>query len=108
MTGRVIVVLVTVPRGKGRDIARRILEKRLAACINVSSVGSLYWWQGSIEEEEEDLLIIKTSSEKYSELERYVREIHPYKVPEIIAVEVEMGFEKYLGWVLSETNATKG
>ncbi len=101
---RVMVVFVTAPRGKGAEIARRIVEKRLAACVNVvSGVKSVYWWQGRIEDSEEDLLVLKTSESRIDELISFIKSIHPYEVPEVIAFPVEKGLGEYLAWVLNET-----
>lgn len=103
MKGKFLVVLVTAPKENSREIARKILEKGLAACVNMYSVKSLYWWKGKIEENSEDLLIIKTTEDAYKRLEEFIREIHPYEVPEIIALEIVRGLDKYLEWVEEET-----
>ena len=98
------VVLITAPRGKGADIARALVEERLAACVNVvSGVRSIYWWKGNIEDEGEDLLIVKTKKCLLSRLKAKVREIHPYSVPEIVALTPEDVLEDYLAWALGET-----
>ncbi|MCE4620317.1 MAG: divalent-cation tolerance protein CutA [Desulfurococcales archaeon] len=96
------VVYVTVPRGKGRDLARTILEERLAACVNITPVESMYWWQGKIEEDREDLLVVKTKGKALKKLISRVREIHPYSVPEVIAVPIVEGNPAYLEWVERE------
>ncbi len=98
-----IVVITTVPKGKGKEIAKALLEKRLAACINIADVKSLYWWEGKIEEAEEELLIIKTRSELYEKLEEELKKIHPYEVPEIVALRVKDVYVEYLRWVEKET-----
>jgi periplasmic divalent cation tolerance protein len=100
----VYVVLITAPRGKGKEIARKLVEERLAACVNIASVESVYWWQGKIEEDNEDLLVVKTSAEKIEELVRRVKEIHPYEVPEIIALPVAACLHDYCKWVREETS----
>jgi len=81
-------------------ITRTLLEKRLAACIQRTKVTSSYWWKGKIEESKEVLLIIKTSSEKYPELEREIKKIHNYTVPEIVALELKEIQEDYENWLL--------
>ncbi len=98
-----IVVLTTVPKGKGKEIAKALLEKRLAACVNITDVKSLYWWEGKIEEAEEELLIIKTRAELYEKLEEELKKIHPYGVPEIVALRVKDVYVEYLRWVEKET-----
>lgn len=99
------VVLCTVPSEQvAETIARALLEERLAACVNVlPGVRSLYRWQGKVEDERELLLVMKTQAARYDELERRVRELHPYEVCEVLALDVAAGAAGYLGWVLQET-----
>ncbi len=96
------VVLVTAPSGKGEEIAKKVLEARLAACINITNVRSKYWWKGKIEEDEEELLIIKTSGKTLEKLIEFVKKIHPYTVPEVIYWRIEGGNKDYIEWVLAE------
>jgi len=103
----VVVVLVTAPRGKGRELAEAVLRERLAACVNVAPVDSMYWWKGSIESDAEDLLVIKTSMSRLEELVRRVRELHPYEVPEILALPVAACLGDYCRWVREETGPGK-
>ncbi|MGB2905609.1 MAG: divalent-cation tolerance protein CutA [Candidatus Aminicenantaceae bacterium] len=100
-----IVVLSTVPDiATGRKIARGILEERLAACVNISGpLESLYWWEGKIQQDQEHLLVIKTRTELFPRLEEAVQGLHPYDVPEIIALPIEQGSSSYLEWIESET-----
>ncbi len=80
-----------------------LVRRRLAACVNVlAPATSFYRWEGREEEARETPLIIKTTSERYAELERAIRESHPYALPEIIALPVTQGLEDYLGWVVAE------
>jgi periplasmic divalent cation tolerance protein len=99
------VVLSTVPDDKvGERIARALLEENLAACVNMlPGVRSLYRWQGAVQDEKEVLLILKTRDDRYDELERRLRELHPYEVCEILAFDVAAGSKAYLDWVLAET-----
>jgi Uncharacterized protein involved in tolerance to divalent cations len=81
-------------------LAKLLVEKKLAACVNVvKGLRSFYWWKGKIEEDDEELLIIKTSRETYGELEKQIRENHPYTVPEIIALPIILGNPDYLAWI---------
>ena len=96
-----VVVLVTVPN---RDIAEKIANvlvgEHTAACVNiVSGVVSVYFWEGKVCRDEELLLIIKTRASLMSKVIDAVRQLHPYTVPEIIALPITSGFEKYLKWV---------
>ncbi len=100
----VLVVLCTVPTGEGERIAKTLVERRLAACVNViPSLTSFYRWKGKMERDAEELLVIKTGAETYEALERVLKEIHPYTVPEILALEVVGGNDDYIKWVLEQT-----
>lgn len=105
----VFVVLVTAPTGeKAHEIARDLVEKNLAACVNiVAGVRSVYRWDGAIQDDQEDLLVIKTSRARLPELIARVREVHPYSVPEVVALPVEAGHADYLAWVLAETRSAE-
>ncbi len=99
------VVLVNTPPDHAARIARALVEARLAACVNViPNVTSVYHWQGKIEEAAESTLLIKTRSELVDELTRAVKSIHPYSVPEVIALPLEAaGNPEYLSWLRIET-----
>jgi periplasmic divalent cation tolerance protein len=96
-----IVVLTTCPNDAvAARIARELVESGLAACVNrVGAVHSTYRWQGAIQDEPEVLLVIKTLSSRYSELEMRLKSLHPYDLPEIIALPVTRGSAEYLGWL---------
>ncbi len=102
-----VVVFVTAPKEKASEIARHLVEKRLAACVNiVGEVESIYWWQGRVEEDKESLLIIKTRLDALQRLMEEVRRIHPYQVPEVIAIPIIAGLEDYLEWLENEVKAS--
>jgi len=97
-----IVVYITAPKNRAESIARLLVEEKLAACVNiVESVKSVYWWEGNVEEDEESLLIIKTELGVLGKLVNRVKEIHPYEVPEIIALPIIGGNPDYLSWITS-------
>jgi len=101
------IVLVTCPSlVMARRIARAVVQERLAACVNVvrSPVESFYTWKGKLESAREHLLVMKTTAKRLSKLEREVKRLHGYDVPEFIAVPVVAGSESYLHW-LSEAAA---
>jgi periplasmic divalent cation tolerance protein len=100
-----LVVLVTVPsRELGEDIAAKLVTERLAACVNVlGPIRSVYRWNDEICRDDEHLLVIKTGRERYLVLEQQVRALHPYSVPEVIALPVEAGSQAYLSWISDET-----
>ncbi|MCX7989394.1 MAG: divalent-cation tolerance protein CutA [Aquificaceae bacterium] len=94
------VVFITVPVERSKELAEYIIQKRLGACVNVvPEVNSIYWWKGNIERDRESLLVVKTSAKKFEELLRGVKSIHPYTVPEIIALPIVAGNEDYLRWI---------
>ena len=86
-------------------IARLLVEERLAACVNrLPGVLSTYRWQGEIREDAEVLLLIKTTATRLAALERRLLELHPYQVPELIAVPVAQGHAAYLDWVRQQSH----
>ena len=96
------IVLVTCPTlVLARKIARAVVRKRLAACVNVvcSPVESFYTWKGQLEYTREHLLIIKTAAQRLPQLEREVKRLHTYDVPEFIALPLVAGSSKYLSWL---------
>lgn len=101
----VLLVLTNVPdEASAKTIARVVVEGKYAACVNVlPAVQSIYRWQGAVEEATEVTLLIKTTRERYGELEAAIKGAHPYDVPEIIAMPVVAGLPSYLSWVVSET-----
>jgi periplasmic divalent cation tolerance protein len=99
-----LVVLVTAPSADAARIARGLVEQGVAACVNqIGAVSSVYRWQGAVEEAVETLLVIKTRRARYAELEAAVRSLHPYEVPEIIALPIEQGSAAYLQWIAEST-----
>ncbi len=103
-TSSVRVVISTAPDPEtGTRIARALVEERLAACVNVvPGVRSIYRWQGAIEEGQEVLLVIKTQAERVAPLAERLRALHPYEVPELLALPVDAGLASYLQWVAGE------
>jgi periplasmic divalent cation tolerance protein len=81
-------------------IARALVERRLAACVNIVATGcSIYRWEGRIEEEEERLLLIKTSRRLFPQVRRAIREQHTYDVPEVLSLPIDDGDSDYLAWL---------
>jgi periplasmic divalent cation tolerance protein len=100
--GRNRIVLVTCGTLKeARRIARTVVSKRLAACVNISlsPVESFYTWKGKLEKAREYLLVMKTTAKRLAELEEEVKRLHSYDVPEFIAVPIVAGSADYLGWL---------
>jgi len=102
---RFIIILVTCGSKKESEkIVDRLLKKRLAACANlISRVESRFWWKGRIERGGEVLVILKTRADKFVRIEREIKRIHSYEVPEIIALPIVAGNKEYLDWLYSST-----
>ena len=100
-----IVILITVAsREEAERIARRLVEDRLAACVNiVPQVRSLFIWQGKFSQEDEILLVVKSRRARFRELATAVKQLHSYSVPEIIALPILLGSSDYLRWVAEST-----
>jgi periplasmic divalent cation tolerance protein len=100
-----LLVFTNLPdRGSAEKLAALLIERRLAACVNIlAPCASVYRWQGEIRHGEEHPLLIKTVTSRYADLEAAIRAAHPYELPEIIAVPVVHGLPAYLDWVESET-----
>lgn len=97
-----ILVLITTPSKEvGEQISNVLLEKKLAACVNMlAPVNSIYTWQGATAQDEETLLIVKSKAELFQDqLVPAVQAIHPYEVPEIIALPILLGSASYLSWI---------
>jgi periplasmic divalent cation tolerance protein len=96
-----LIVFSTVGSSSDAErIARALVERRLAACVNVvPEVVSIYRWQGAVERTDERLLLIKTSAERFPALRDAIVELHPYEVPEVMAVVVPAGHTPYLAWL---------
>ena len=104
LASQVRVVLVTVPdEDEGRILARRLVQERLVACGNViPGLTSVYRWDGEIQEDPEALVLLKTTVDRLETLRLRVEELHPYDVPEFLALPVDRGNDTYLRWVLKE------
>lgn len=106
----VVVILTNLPdRATALKLAQALVDRRLAACVNVlATCTSVYRWKGEIENATEVPVLIKTRGERYGEVEAAIRELHPYELPEIIAVSARHGLDKYLEWVAGETTIAIG
>jgi periplasmic divalent cation tolerance protein len=106
----VIAVLTNLPDSESAfNLARELVSRRLAACVNVlPAATSFYRWEGREQQAAEVPMLVKTTQERYPELERAIIELHPYSVPEIIALPVVAGLESYLGWVEAECKPASG
>jgi periplasmic divalent cation tolerance protein len=100
VTDLCLVLSTTASPEDGLGIGRRLVEERLAACVNVlPGARSVYVWEGKVEEAGEALLMIKTRRDRYPALAQRIRELHPYAVPEIVALPIDSGAQAYVDWV---------
>lgn len=99
-SSEIVAVCITCPEKDAARIARSVVERRLAACVNiVPTVRSVYRWKDAICDESESLLVVKTTRDRFDALKAGVLEVHPYEVPEVIALPVIAGHAPYLKWV---------
>jgi periplasmic divalent cation tolerance protein len=105
----VLLVITNLPdRATAERIAETLVTEHAAACVNIiAECTSIYRWQGKIEHAGEVPLLIKTTRAAYPQLESALRKLHPYEVPEIIALPVDAGLPDYLNWVAQETSPKK-
>jgi periplasmic divalent cation tolerance protein len=100
MTDKILVISTCAAEADAERLARALLDARLAACVNVvPGVRSFYRWKGEIESEAEFMLIIKTSRDLFPALLAEIEKLHPYEVPELLALPVLAGAENYLSWL---------
>lgn len=101
-----IVFVTASGQPEAEKIARHLLEKKLAACVNIiEPIKSMYWWEGKIDESQEALLVIKTKKTLFKKLASAVKSVHSYSVPEIIAMPIVDGQKDYLNWINSSVGA---
>ena len=105
-TGARVVLVTCGSFAEGRKIARAVVTRRLAACVNVISapVESIYRWKGNVEQAREFLLIIKTTARRLRVLEKEIATLHSYEVPEFLAIEVGSCSKKYVDWLITQTD----
>src|SRR5215831_1251324 len=101
MAENLLLALSTFPDlATAQRIARQLIEEKCAACANIlPAVESIYWWQGKVDNGRETLVLFKTTEDGYARFQSMLRKLHPYEVPEIIAVPIDRGLPEYLGWV---------
>ncbi len=100
MTDKRVVLTTAGSHEQARKIARGLVERRLAACVNiVAKIESVYRWQGKVEEAEEFLLVIKTTEAAAAQVQDAIRDMHSYELPECIVISITDGSESYLKWI---------
>ena len=105
-----IIILTNLPdRASALKLAGELVERRLAACVNVlAECTSVYRWKGKVEQAAEVPMLIKARAARYDEVEAAIRRLHPYELPEIVAVPILRGLDEYLEWVAGETTISIG
>lgn len=99
-----IVISSINDKNKAKEIANRVVEKKLAACVSiVDNVSSVYKWEKQLVEEDEVLLVFKIKTDLYKQLEEEILQIHPYKTPEIVQLPISDGLNDYLVWINENT-----
>jgi periplasmic divalent cation tolerance protein len=106
MTPVVVLVLTTVPGDAlGEEIAAALVNERLAACVNIGpAMTSVYRWKGSVERETERQVVIKTTADQVDAVQRRIKELHSYELPEFLVIAIAGGSESYLDWVVNESH----
>ena len=106
----IIIILTNLPdRASALKLAGQLVEQRLAACVNVlAECSSVYRWEGKIKSATEVPVLIKSRAQRYDEVEAAIRRLHPYELPEIVAVPMVRGLDEYLEWVAGETTISIG
>jgi periplasmic divalent cation tolerance protein len=105
MTDKILVLTTAGSDEEARKIGRALVDRLLAACVNIiPQIGSIYRWEGEIEEAEEWLLVIKTTGAAFERVRNAINELHSYEVPECISISIENGSRAYLNWVGESVN----
>lgn len=105
MTDKIVVLSTVGSPDEAHRVAMHLIEKRVAACVNIlPAVRSIYRWKGAVEDGQEAILLIKTRRPLLQMLEKELRAVHSYEVPEMIALPVVEGLEEYLSWIDMETS----
>jgi len=109
MSGDYRIALCTCPdEATARELASAVVDRRLAACVNiVPGLTSVFAWEGKVETDPEVLLVIKTTGKAWAALEAALVELHPYELPEVIAVEISAGLAGYLQWMDESTESSE-
>lgn len=95
-----LIVLSTCPNStEAKQLANGLIENKLAACVQLKAISSIYHWQGKLQQDEEIQLMIKTTQQRYAAVEHYIKQHHSYTLPEIVAIPVQMGSGEYISWL---------
>ena len=101
----IIIVLTTIDSAdSAQQIASALVDRKLAACVQISRIDSVYAWQGEVQRDPEWRLLVKTTAERYADVESAIRDLHTYDLPAVVAVPVERGYEPFLDWVADNSS----
>jgi periplasmic divalent cation tolerance protein len=104
LTGFGVVLVTASSQAEAQAIACTLVEEKLAACVSMAAIESIYSWQGQLHQEPEWQLVIKTDLANYKTLEARIQQLHSYDVPEVIAIPILAGSQPYLAWIAGQTN----
>jgi len=100
-----VIIVSTFPSKQSvTSIANKLVKKRLVACVNITTISSIYTWKGKIENQNEYLALFKTTKKNQSVLKKELKKLHPYDVPEIAEINVESVNQPYMKWLVDSTN----
>lgn len=102
-----MAMVTTDSEDKAVTLAKELVEAKLAACVQIASIRSIFVWEGKADDASEYLLLAKTSDSRYDDLEKFVKQNHDYDVPEILKVPITSGYGPYLSWVDENTSGNK-
>ena len=100
-----VILCTTGSREEAERLAELLVSRKLAACVQISAITSVYTWQGDLHKDAEFLLLIKTAASRYAEVEAAIIEHHSYEVPEIVQLPIENGLPAYLEWISANTSS---
>lgn len=104
MVSKACLIYVTAPKKKAKEIAQRLVEEKLVACVNILEIDSVYRWEGRLCEEKECALILKTRKTLADKVIKRVRELHPYELPCILLLPVSGGLQEFIRWISESTS----
>ena len=105
VTVKPVVIVSTFPSKQSvTSIANKLVKKKLAACVNITKISSIYTWKGKVENQNEYLALFKTTKKNQSALKKELKKLHPYDVPEIAEINVESINQPYMKWLVDSTN----
>lgn len=98
-----IILSTAGTQAEASRLAEMLVERKLAACVQIANISSVYRWQGQVQKEAEFLLLIKTATHLYSQVQAAIVENHSYEIPEVVQLPIVNGLDRYLGWIAENT-----